>query len=162
VIRHVAGLAEIVDDVEAAVELYRSVLGLEVEGQAPGYAVVKVPGVLHFGLWSRPAAAEAVFGDAGRATEIPLGLTLAFEVDSVNEASETLTALTASAPVLIQTPKTEPWGQRTCRFRLPSGALGELSETPWARRLETDVSTPQSDDAGSDAGDAPAQSDGSG
>ena len=36
---------------------------------------------------------------------------------------------------LLQPAKDEPWGQRTARFAGPSGALFEVSETPWARRL---------------------------
>ena len=67
VIRHVSGIAEIVDDVDAAAQFYREVLGLPVEHEpGGGYSVVKVPGVLHFGLWSRAAAAEATFGDQER------------------------------------------------------------------------------------------------
>lgn len=135
-IRHVAGLAEIVDDIEGAIHFYRTVLGLEVREQAPGYAVVTAPGLLHFGVWARSAAAESIFGDAERAGEISPGFTVAFEVDSVNDAHAELGGAGAS---VLQPPKTEPWGQRTCRFLLPSGGIGEVSETPWARRLETDV-----------------------
>ena len=132
-IRHVAGFAEIVEDVETAVRFYRDVLGLEVEYQ-PGeaYANVKVSGTLHFGLWARAAAAESTFGDASAIDRIPLGFTIGFEVDSV-ETSHQETAgrgLTFSQP-----PRTEPWGQVTARFFSPSGALCEFSETPWARQI---------------------------
>ena len=65
-IRHLAGIAEIVDDLEAAVSFYRNDLGLEVDDSVSAdYASVKISGVIHFGLWSREAAAEATFGDRG-------------------------------------------------------------------------------------------------
>ena len=60
-IRHVAGIAEIVDDLDAAVRLYREALGLAVEPKpGGGYAEVKVAGVLHFGLWERAHAARSI------------------------------------------------------------------------------------------------------
>ena len=80
VIRHVSGIAEIVDDIDAAAQFYREVLGLPVDHQpGGGYSVVKVPGVLHFGLWSRAAAAEATFGDKSAVERIPLGFAIEFE-----------------------------------------------------------------------------------
>ena len=64
VIRHISAIAEVVDDVDAAVEFYRDVLGLSVDHQpGGGYATVEIPGVLHFSVWSRSAAAEATYGD---------------------------------------------------------------------------------------------------
>ena len=132
-IRHIAGLAEIVDDVEAAVRFYRDVLGLAVEREADApYANVIVPGTLHFGIWSRAAAAESVYGEAAAAARIPLGFTVAFEVDAVSADTE---ALQARGWQFVQHSRTEPWGQTTARFFSPSGALAEISETPWARRI---------------------------
>jgi catechol 2,3-dioxygenase-like lactoylglutathione lyase family enzyme len=137
-VRHVAGVGEIVDDVEAAVRFYREALGLEVEHE-PGsdYADVKVPGILHYGLWARPAAAESIYGDRRAAERVPLGFCLGFEVDDVEAGHRHLTGAAAD---VVQGPQTEPWGQRTTRFVLPSGLVSELSETPWARRLEHNVS----------------------
>ena len=63
-VRHFASLAEIVEDFEAAVRFYEDVLGLEVERLSDGYANVTVPGVLHFGIWSRAEAANATYGTA--------------------------------------------------------------------------------------------------
>jgi len=132
-IRHVAGVGEIVEDVEAAVAFYRDVLGLEVEYDGGGeYADVKVAGIAHYGLWDRRAAAGSIFGDANLADQVPLGFAMGFEVDSVEEDAQTSAA---RGLALIQSPKTEPWGQVTCRFILPSGLIGELAETPWARQL---------------------------
>ena len=133
VIRHVSGIAEIVDDVDAAAQFYREVLGLDVDHQpGGGYSVVKVPGVLHFGLWSRAAAAEATFGDKNAVERIPLGFAVEFEVDSVGPAAD---AIGERGWQIAQAPKTEPWGQASSRFFLPSGMLGGITETPWARRL---------------------------
>ncbi len=129
-IRHVAGIAEIVEDLDAAIQFYRDTLGLAVEVKDPtGYAEVKVAGVLHFGLWQRAHAARST----GVAPEqIALGFTLGLEVDAVDGAA---TALAARGIALLQPPHTEPWGQRTARFVSPSGMLCEVSETPWARTL---------------------------
>ena len=134
-IRHVAGIAEIVDDLEAAVSFYRNDLGLEVDDSASAdYASVKIPGVIHFGLWSREAAAEATFGDRGAVDRVALGLTIEFEVDEVPAAFQ---ALESRGVKLLHGPKTEPWGQTTARFALPSEALCGIAETPWARKLDT-------------------------
>lgn len=133
-IRHLAGIAEIVDDLKAAVSFYRNDLGLEVDDSVSAdYASVKVPGVIHFGLWSREAAAEATFGDRGAVDRVALGLTIEFEVNEVPAASQ---ALDGRGIKLLHGPKTEPWGQTTARFALPSGALCGIAETPWARRID--------------------------
>ena len=133
-VRHVAGIAEIVEDVEAAVTYYRDVLGLDVECDGGSdYAIVRVPGVLHFGIWARRAAARSTCGDADEADRIPLGFTLGFEVASVEDASRSASDVGWD---VVQSPQTEPWGQRTSRFFGPSGALCEFSESPGARRIE--------------------------
>ena len=129
-IRHVAGIAEIVDDLDAAVRFYREALGLTVEPkEGGGYADVKLAGVLHFGLWERAHAARTTGVSPDR---IPLGFTVGFEVDTVDGADA---ALGARGVRLLQPPHDEPWGQRTARFVSPSGMLCEVSETPWARNL---------------------------
>ena len=132
-IRHVSGVGEIVEDVGAAVAFYRDVLGLEVEYDGSGsYADVKVAGIAHYGLWNRRSAAETIYGDANLADQVPLGFCMGFEVDSVEETAGTTRG---RGLTLIQQPKTEPWGQATSRFILPSGLVGEFTETPWARQL---------------------------
>lgn len=134
-LRHVSGTGEIVTDVPAAVAFYRDVLGLEVEHDGgEDYAIVKVNGTLHYGIWSRPAAAESVFGDRNRAADVPLGLSMGFEVDDVETAAA---SMAAQGITFIQAPKTEPWGQATARFILPGGGLGEICTTPWAREIVT-------------------------
>ena len=133
-IRHLAGIAEIVDDLEAAVSFYRDDLGLEVDDSVSAdYASVKVPGVIHFGLWSREAAAEATYGDRTAVGRIAPGFTIEFEVDEVPAASQTLER---RGLALIHGPKAEPWGQTTARFPLPSGVICGIAETPWARRID--------------------------
>jgi uncharacterized glyoxalase superfamily protein PhnB len=133
-IRHFAGVAEIVEEVGAALAFYRDTLGLEVQQQiGDDYAVVAVPGVLHFGVWSRAAAAESIFGSRDAADSVPLGYTIEFEVDAVDSAA---TTLRESAATLIQGPQTEPWGQKSLRaIALGGGVLG-FAETPWARTLK--------------------------
>ena len=60
-VRHLAGIAEVVEEVDAAVAYYRDVLGLSVEhDEGSTYAVVQVAGVLHFGVWARRAAVDSV------------------------------------------------------------------------------------------------------
>ncbi len=136
-IRHFAGVAEIVEDFEAAIKFYRDTLGLEVESLSEGYATATVPGVLHFGIWSRAEAAEATYGSPDAAERVPLGFTIAFEVDEVTEAAQ---HLNNEAVEVVQPTKTEPWGQVTSRFITPSGALCEIAETPWARRITQPMS----------------------
>ena len=132
-IRHMASIGEIVDDMAAAVAFYRDVLGLEVEWiEGTGYAMAKVPGVVHFGIWSRESAAEATLGDKEAASRIPLGFTVEFEVDEVQAAADTLES---KGWKVLQAPRTEDWGQTTSRFLSPSGALCGVAETPWAREL---------------------------
>lgn len=136
-IRHVAGVGEVVEDVPAAVAFYRDVLGLEVEyEEGSDYATLKVPGILHWGLWDRRAAAESTFGSRDEAQRIPLGFCVGFEVDDV---AEDAAMAEARGMRLIQGPKTEPWGQKTARFLTPWGSFSEITETPWARALGADA-----------------------
>ena len=132
-IRHLASLAEIVDDVDAAVRFYRDTLGLTVQHE-PGspYAQIELPGALHFGLWARRAAAETMFGDPAAAERVPLGFSVGFEVEAVEPARQ---ALAGRGGVFVQGTRYEAWGQVTSRFLSPSGALCEVAETPWARAI---------------------------
>jgi len=136
-IRHVAGVGEIVDDIEAAVRFYREDLQLEVNHN-PGesYATVSVPGIAHFGIWLRSRAAEIIYGDASEFERIPLGFSIGFEVDSVKSAEE---SLRLSGKSIVQGLRAESWGQQTARFVTSGGALCEVSETPWARSISHDV-----------------------
>ena len=132
-IRHMASIGEIVEDMAAAVAFYRDVLGLEVEwNEGTGYATAKVAGAMHFGIWSRESAAEATLGDKEAASRIPLGFTVEFEVDEVQAAANTLEG---KGWQVLQAPRTEDWGQTTSRFLSPSGAICGVAETPWARDL---------------------------
>lgn len=132
-IRHAAGLAEIVDDVESAVRFYTDVLGLAVKQRhSAEYVILELPGVLHFGIWSRAHAAECTFGDRAEAGRIPLGFTLELEVDDVPRA---VGAIAASGTDMAQGAKTEDWGQVSARLLSPGGGLLGLAETPWGRRL---------------------------
>lgn len=133
-IRHVSGIAEVVEDVDAAVGFYEG-LGLKVERLMPGYAVVEVPGVLHFGLWDRGDCAESTFGSREAVDKVQLGFTLGLEVDDVDEAGKTFSG------TVLRGAADEPWGQRTLRFASPSGAICEFSASPEARELETNVTT---------------------
>jgi len=141
-VRHLAGIAEIVDDIDSAIRFYRDVLNLSVQEIEPGYAVVSMPGIVHFGIWLRKHAATIIYKDAAAADRIPLGFTLGLEVDSVDAATE---RLGSGGSTVVQPPHNEPWGQRTARFRSPSGALCEVSETPAARRIAHNVAA-QGDD----------------
>lgn len=131
-LRHLASIAEVVEDVDAAVHFYRDILGLEVEVHNEGYADVTVPGTLHFGIWSRSEAAKATYGNPEAADRVPLGFTIGFEVDAVATAEKRL----ADAGIeVVQPTKTEPWEQVTSRFLTPGGSFCEVAETPWARSI---------------------------
>jgi len=136
-LRHLAGVAEIVDDVNVALAFYRDTLGLEVKQQVgDDYAVVAVPGVLHFGIWNRTHAALATFGNRDAADRIPLGFTLEFEVDNLERAAD---EVAAGGCEVVQPPHVEPWGQKTCRAIALGGGLLGFAETPWARDLKQQV-----------------------
>ena len=132
-IRHVAGIAEVVEDFASAVSLYTDVLGLSVDTLSEGAcATLDIHGVLQYGIWSREAAAEATFGNSHASDRIPLGFTVGFEVDDVGE---TYGKLPATGTNFEHGPRTEPWKQVTSHFMSKSGALCELSSTPWARSI---------------------------
>lgn len=136
-IRHIAGIAEIVEDIDATVQFYRENLELEVDHTpGSGYATVLISGIPHFGIWLRSAAAKATFGDASCGERIALGFTLGFEVDDLVNSEKDLRSKSVE---IIQGVKTEPWGQKTVRFLFSSGALCEISETPWARQISQDL-----------------------
>jgi catechol 2,3-dioxygenase-like lactoylglutathione lyase family enzyme len=142
-IRHLAGVAEIVEDVPAAVAFYRDTLGFEIKQQQDDdYVVFAVPGILHFGVWSRSAAAQATFGDRAAADSIPLGFHIEFEVDDLNQTAE---QIDASQCVLVQPPHEEPWGQKTTRAIAPGGGLIGFAITPWARSPAQEVQAAQGD-----------------
>jgi len=130
--RHLASIAEVVEDFDAAVNFYSDTLGLEVEIYHHGYANATVPGTLHFGIWSRAEAAKATYGNPEAADRIPLGFTIGFEVDDVAAAEKRL----ADAGIeVLQPTKTEPWEQVTSRFLTPGGSFCEIAATPWARSI---------------------------
>ena len=138
-LRHIAGLAEVVEDFEEALKFYRDTLGFQVNEQYPGdYAVVTVSGVLHFGVWNRPHAAEITLGSRDLADKIPLGLTLEFEVDNADQAAA---KISREGHRLIHAARQEPWGQRTFRMFSPAGSLLGFAETTWARRITTPMET---------------------
>jgi predicted enzyme related to lactoylglutathione lyase len=131
-IRHFASIAEIVEDVPAAVAFYSDVLGLKLKEQmGDDYAVLILPGALHFGVWSRAHAALSIFGDRAAVDRVPLGFTMEFEVDDIDQAARQV----QSAGTLIQPPHTEPWNQTTCRAIAPGGGVIGFAITPWARRM---------------------------
>ena len=130
--RHLASIAEVVEDFDAAVNFYSDTLGLEVEIYHQGYATATVPGTLHFGIWSRSEAAKATYGSPDEADRIPLGFTIGFEVDDVAVAEK---RLAAAGIDVVQPTKTEPWEQVTSRFLTPGGSLCEIAATPWARSI---------------------------
>ncbi len=131
-LRHLASIAEVVEDFDAAVNFYSETLGLEVEIYHQGYATATVPGTLHFGIWSRAEASKATYGNPGEADRIPLGFTIGFEVDDVTAAEK---RIAAAGIDVVQPTKTEPWEQVTSRFLTPGGSFCEIAETPWARSI---------------------------
>lgn len=132
-VRHIASIAEIVEDLEKTIEFYRNILGLKVEYEpGSGYALVKIGGTLHYGIWDRGDAAKVTFGDESAREKIPLGFSIGFEVDSVKEATDEIQARGWS---VLHDRKEETWGQVTSRWYSPSGALCEFSEMPNARRI---------------------------
>ncbi|MDZ4266121.1 MAG: VOC family protein [Mycobacterium sp.] len=60
------------------------------------------------------------FKPAHRAGSAGEGLLLAFVVDDVDTAFETVRAAGAT---VVTTPETEPWGERYCQFEDPNGII---------------------------------------
>lgn len=144
-VRHMGSIAEVVDDLEGAIRFYRDILGLEVKREdSSEYAVVKIPGALHFGIWSRVSAADHIYGDRSLSHQIPLGFMVGFEVDDVDAGAK---AVAASGWRVEQAAKNEPWGQRAARFFSFSGALCEIAATPRSRRLTSDVAAESEDES---------------
>ena len=142
-IRHLVSLAEIVEDVNRAVAFYRDTLGLEVKEQhGDDYAVIGIPGVLHFGVWNRAHAAQSTFGSRDQAARIPLGFSMEFEVDNIEDAAG---QIEQSGYTISQQPRQEPWGQKTCRMMSLGGGLLGLAETPRARRITKQLEAGEED-----------------
>ena len=95
-----------------------------------------IGGVLHFAIWMRSHAALILCGDATAMQRVPLGFTVGFEVDSVQQSER---HLAERGGKVVQGSHVEPWGQQTSRFITPSGALCEFAESPWARLLKAPV-----------------------
>jgi catechol 2,3-dioxygenase-like lactoylglutathione lyase family enzyme len=140
-IRHVSGIAEVVEDVEAAAKFYEG-LGVSVSREGPDYAIADIPGILHFGIWARAHAAESTFGSREAVDRVPLGFCVALEVDEIDAAGRKL------GDLVLRGAQEEPWGQRTLRFRSPSGSVSEVCESPASRELETNV-TPKATEVAS-------------
>ncbi len=141
--RHLAGIAEIVDDIDEAVKFYCDTLGFDIHQRMENdYVMLKIPGVLHFGIWNRAAAAHAILGSRDLADQVPLGFTIEFEV---NDIDQTAKQLSAAGCQLTHPPRTEPWGQKSCRMDAVSGAPLGFAETPWARQLKSDATAAPAD-----------------
>ena len=130
-IRHVASVGEIVEDLPKAIAFYES-LGITVN-DVGGYAILEVPGVLHFGVWTRAAAAESIYGTADAADRVPLGFHVEFEVDDISTYADVF------GERIVHGDRTEPWGQKVLRYLAPSGVPCSVAETPSARELAHDV-----------------------
>jgi len=142
-IRHLSGIAEIVEDIEEAVRFYRDILSLKVKHEAgSGYATVEMPGVLHLGIWDRKKAAEVIFGEASEFDRVPPGFMIGIEVDDVDDMTQ---KIVDRGWDVQQPPRTEDWGQKTSRLYASSGSLIELTETPWARKIRRDMETESQD-----------------
>ena len=136
-IRHFAGVAEIVEDVNAALAFYRDTLGFEVKQQmGDDYAVVAVPGILHFGIWNRAHAALAIFGTPRRGG--PHSARLHDRIRSRRRRSRGEAGRRGGLDV-VQPPHMEPWGQKTCRAIALGGGVVGFAETPWGRTLKQQV-----------------------
>jgi catechol 2,3-dioxygenase-like lactoylglutathione lyase family enzyme len=132
-IRHVAGIAEVVEDVNEAVQYYRDTLGLEIAPKVvEDYAVIKVPGIGHFGIWDRGHAAEVTFGSREHKDKIPLGIHLEFEADSLDALSQNLKKKGSN---IAQDTKKEAWAQKTLRAFSPAGSFLGFAETEKARKI---------------------------
>ena len=124
----VSGVAPIVGDMPAALELFGETLGLELQGDEYP-ATEKLDGVRHFGVWSLAGAAMSCFGTSSWPRQLPVPTaTIEFEVDDVDRAAA---ELERAGHRLLRGASDEPWGQRVARLQTGDGLLIAVTHTPW-------------------------------
>ena len=143
-VRHLAGVAEIVEDVPAAVAFYRDTFGFKIKQQmGDDYVVFDVPGILHFGVWSRAAAAEATFGDRAAADSVPLGYTDGVRSRRPRPGSRRSRRQPMSSS--SNRPIPNPGARKPAALSPPAAASWDSPITPWARSLAQEVQAAPSD-----------------
>jgi lactoylglutathione lyase len=114
----------IVADLDASLDFYTRVLGLELDHRAPAFAQLRT-GATRLALYEREAMAQTV----GRTLRAPdpdaPGFELGFKVADCDAAYATLLARGARA---VTPPTTRTWGQRTAYVFDPDGHLIELAQ----------------------------------
>lgn len=119
-----------VGELEASVEFYRDVVGLEYKFTDAGYAEFDAGGV-RFGLYERRRAEWLT----GRGVTPGAGGEVVVMVDDVDACAERLAGL--GVPVLSG-PADRPWGHRTVHVADPDGFVVEFAaEIPRARERRT-------------------------
>ncbi len=131
-IAFVAGFGPIAPDPDESAAFYTQGLGIGFE-ETDGYRHTDaLEGVRAFAIWPLSQAAEATFGRADWPDDLPTPQAW-LELDVEDEA-----AVDAAAAEMeekgyrpLVPPRTEPWGQRTCRVLSPEGLLVGITFTPW-------------------------------
>ena len=118
-----------VDDLDAALRLYRDALGLDVVmewAEATGRGVVLAAGQATLELIDRDQADHIDRVEVGRRVSGPVRLAL--EVEDVVVTGDRLAS--AGAAPLVDAPVDTPWGDRNLRLRAPDGMQLTLFESP--------------------------------
>lgn len=95
--------------------------GFEVELEADGFVSLRHPDGTANLIFLRTGL--PTFKPADRAGAAGEGLLVAFEVDDLDTAFETIRAAGAE---VVTPPETEPWGERYCQFADPNGIVVQL------------------------------------
>ncbi len=131
-IKFIAGFGPVVSDSNSSRNLYKDVLGLDLEELEGGYMHSKtIEGCKGFGLWPIAQAAEECFGEKSWPDSVPKPQAwLEFEVDDLRSASE---AMSGNGYHLLIDGRVMPYGQTVSRFLSPEGIIIGLTITPWLR-----------------------------
>jgi catechol 2,3-dioxygenase-like lactoylglutathione lyase family enzyme len=110
------------DNPEATVEFFRSVLGLSVDHEEPGFVVLRLP----------DGAKVEVFGPGSDFNRhFTTGPVAGFLVDDVQAATA---ELAAAGVEVVQAPVHDSRGNAWAHFRGPDGNLYELTQDPTVDR----------------------------
>ena len=116
---HFTGTALITDDVPALAAFYATVLGAQVEGEAP-FARVAVSGAV-LSFFSTEAMESMVSGSTASAAGGRF--TLEFRITDVDDRHA---RLAARGVEILKAPTTQPWGRRSVWLRDPDGNIVNL------------------------------------
>ncbi len=131
-IQFIVGFAVITKTPVESAKLYKSDLGLPLDGEDEYLSMDHFPGLKHFGVWPLKMAAESCFGKSEWPSNIsePTS-TIEYELENPEAVSNAVKELRNKGYIFIHDAREEPWGQTVARFLSPENVLIGLSFAPW-------------------------------